>query len=86
MIGKGSRSKEVKDSIKKYRAVYLGAIGGADALISKCIVNAEIIAYKDLGANTLQRMEVRKFPVIVINDIYEGDFYEEGKAKYQIKL
>ena len=86
MIGKGSRSKEVKDAIKKYKAVYFGAIGGAGALLSKCIINVEIIAFKDLGSNALQALEVKEFPVIVINDIYGGDLYEEGKAKYQIKL
>jgi fumarate hydratase subunit beta len=86
MIGKGSRSKEVKDAIKKYKAVYLGAIGGAGALLSKCIKKTEVIAYKDLGSNAFQRLEVEDFPVTVINDIYGNDLYEEGKAKYQVKL
>ena len=86
MIGKGSRSKEVKNAIKKYKAVYLGAIGGAGALLSKCIKKTEVIAYKDLGSNAFQRLEVEDFPVTVINDIYGGDLYEKGKAKYQVKL
>lgn len=86
MIGKGSRSKEVKESMKKYKVVYLGAIGGAGALLSKCIKKAEVIAYKDLGSNAFRRLEVEDFPVTVINDIYGGDLYEEGKAKYQVKL
>jgi len=86
MIGKGPRSKEVKDAIRKYKAVYFGAIGGAGALLSKCVINAEIITYKDLGSNALQALEVKEFPVIVINDIYGNDLYEEGKAKYQVKL
>jgi fumarate hydratase subunit beta len=85
MIGKGSRSQAVKDAIMKYKAVYLGAIGGAGALISQRIKKAEVIAYAELGAEALLRLEVEDFPVTVINDIYGGDLYEQGKAKYQIK-
>ena len=84
MIGKGMRSKEVKEAIKKYRAVYLGAIGGAGALISSCIRKAEIIAYEDLGAEALRRIEVEDFPVTVINDIYGGDLYEGGKSQFRV--
>jgi fumarate hydratase subunit beta len=69
----------------KYKAVYLGAIGGAGALISKSIKRAEIIAYEELGAEALRRLEVDDFPVTVINDIYGGDLYQEGRAKYQVK-
>jgi fumarate hydratase subunit beta len=85
MIGKGNRSQAVKDAIKKYKAVYFAAIGGAGALISKSIKKAEVIAYEDLGAEAIRRLEVENFPVTVINDIYDGDLYEQGKAKYQIK-
>ena len=85
MIGKGSRSQAVKDAMVKYKAVYLGAIGGAGALISQCIKKAEVIAYEDLGTEALRRLEVADFPVTVINDIYGGDLYEQGKAKYRIK-
>jgi len=84
MIGKGMRSGEVKEAMKKYKAVYFGAIGGAGALISSCIRKAEVIAYEDLGAEALRRIEVQDFPVTVINDIYGGDLYEEGRAKYRI--
>jgi len=84
MIGKGNRSAEVKDAIKKYKAVYFAAIGGAGALASKCIKKAEIVAYEDLGAEAIRRLEVEDFPVTVINDIYGGDLYEEGKAKYRV--
>lgn len=83
MIGKGPRSKAVKDAMVKYKAVYLGAIGGAGALISKSIKEAEVVAYEELGAEALRRLEVEDFPVTVINDIYGGDLYEEGKAKYR---
>jgi len=85
MIGKGNRSQAVKDAIKKYKAVYFAAIGGAGALISKSIKKAEVIAYEDLGAEAIRRLEVENFPVTVINDIYGGDLYEQGKAKYQVK-
>jgi fumarate hydratase subunit beta len=85
MIGKGNRSQAVKDAIRKYKAVYFAAIGGAGALISRSIKKAEVIAYEDLGAEAIRRLEVENFPVTVINDIYDGDLYEQGKAKYQIK-
>lgn len=85
MIGKGLRSKAVKDAMVKDKAVYLGAIGGAGAIISKSIKKAEVVAYEDLGAEALRRLEVEDFPVTVINDIYGGDLYEEGKTKYQVK-
>jgi fumarate hydratase subunit beta len=85
MIGKGSRSKAVKDAMLKYKAVYLGAIGGAGALLSGSIRKAEVIAYEDLDTEALRRLEVEDFPVTVINDIHGGNLYEEGKAKYQAK-
>jgi fumarate hydratase subunit beta len=85
MIGKGNRSQAVKDAIKKYKAVYFAAIGGAGALISKSIKKAEVIAYEDLGAEAIRLLEVENFPATVINDIYGGDLYEQGKAKYQVK-
>ena len=83
MIGKGMRSPAVKDAMKQYRAVYFAAIGGAGALISKAIKSSEVIAYEELGAEAVLRLEVEDFPVIVINDIYGGDLYEEGKARYR---
>jgi fumarate hydratase subunit beta len=83
MVGKGDRSQAVKDSMKKYKAVYFAAIGGAGALISKTIKKADVIAYGDLGAEAIRRLEVQDFPATVINDIYGGDLYEEGKAKYR---
>lgn len=82
MIGKGGRSQEVKDAIKSEKAIYFAAVGGAAALIAKSIKKAEIITYEDLGAEALRRLEVEDFPAIVINDIYGGDLYEEGQAKW----
>ena len=84
MIGKGDRTQAVKDAMKQYKAVYFAAIGGAGALISKTIKKSEIIAYDDLGAEAIRRLEVRDFPATVINDIYGGDLYQEGKNKYRI--
>jgi fumarate hydratase subunit beta len=85
MIGKGLRSKAVKDAMVKYKAVYLGAIGGAGAMISKSIKKSEVVAYEELGAEAIRRLEVADFPVTVVNDIHGGDLYGEGKAKYQVK-
>lgn len=82
MIGKGNRSQEVKEALRRHKAVYFAAIGGAAALIASRIRKAEIIAYEDLGAEALRRLEVEDFPVIVVNDIYGGDAYEEGRARY----
>jgi fumarate hydratase subunit beta len=84
MIGKGMRSQAVKEALKKYKAVYLGTIGGAGALISASIKKAEVVAYEDLGAEALRLIQVEDFPATVINDIHGRDLYEEGKAKYQI--
>ena len=84
MIGKGMRSQEVKDVMKKYKVVYLAAIGGAGALISKTIKKSEVIAYEELGAEAIRRLEVEDFPATVVNDIYGGDLYQEGKARYRI--
>ena len=85
MIGKGSRSQAVKDAMVKHKAVYLGAIGGAGAIVCRSIKRAEVIAYEELGAEALHRLEVENFPVTVVNDIYGGDLYEEGRAKYKDK-
>ncbi|WP_339060125.1 Fe-S-containing hydro-lyase [Tepidibacillus marianensis] len=84
MIGKGSRSQEVKDSIVKNKAVYLAAVGGAAALIARTIKNAEVIAYEDLGPEAIRRLEVEDFPAIVVNDVHGNDLYIEGAAKYRI--
>jgi fumarate hydratase subunit beta len=84
MIGKGQRTPSVLDAVKKYRAVYFAAIGGTGALLSKSIKKAEIIAYEELGAEAVRKLEVANFPVTVINDIYGGDLYQQGKAQYKI--
>ena len=83
MIGKGNRSKDVRAAIMQYKAVYFAATGGVAALISQTIKKADLIAYPDLGAEAVLRLEVEDFPAIVVNDIYGGDAYEDGKEKYR---
>lgn len=83
MLGKGNRSLPVREALKKYKAVYLVATGGAGALIGQTIQRAECVAYEDLGPEALLRLEVEDLPVIVVNDMYGGDAYEDGKAKYK---
>ena len=82
MIGKGNRSMPVREAMQKHKAVYFGAIGGAGALIAKSIKKATVIAYDDLGAEALRRLEVEDFPAIVVNDMYGGDAYEDGLKQY----
>ncbi len=82
MIGKGKRGPEVIDAMKKEGAVYFGAIGGCGALLSKCIKKAEVIAYEDLGAEAIRRLEVEDFPAIVIIDSQGNNLYETGRAGY----
>jgi len=84
MIGKGSRAAEVKKAIVEHKAVYLAAVGGAAALIAKCIKKAEVVACPELGPEALRRLEVEKLPAIVVNDCYGGDLYEEGVKQYGI--
>ena len=82
MIGKGKRSAEVVDSMKKNGAVYFGAIGGAGALLAKCIKKAEVVAYEDLGAEAIRRLEVEDLPAVVIIDSEGNNLYEQGRAEY----
>ena len=82
MIGKGKRSDEVIDAMKRNDAVYFGAIGGAGALLSKCIKKAEIVCYEDLGAEAVRRLEVEDLPVVVVIDKDGNNLYEEGRKSY----
>ena len=82
MIGKGKRGREVIDAMKKHGAVYFGAIGGCGALLSKCIKKAEVIAYDDLGAEAIRRLEVENFPVVVIIDSHGNNLYLTGPENY----
>ena len=82
MIGKGKRDENVIAAMKEYGAVYFGAIGGCGALLGKCIKKSELVAYEDLGAEAICRLEVENFPVIVIIDAQGNNLYESGKAEY----
>jgi fumarate hydratase subunit beta len=83
MIGKGKRGPVVIDAMIKYKAVYLGATGGAGALISQRIKSAEVIAFPELGPEAVHRLEVENFPTIVINDCQGRDLYEHGVRQYR---
>jgi fumarate hydratase subunit beta len=81
-IGKGARSQPVKDGLARHRAVYLGAIGGAGAVLSRFVKALEVVAYADLGTEAIRRLEVEGFPAIVVNDCHGGDLYEDGVRAY----
>jgi fumarate hydratase subunit beta len=85
MIGKGLRNAEVVSAMMKYKAVYFGAIGGAGALIAKTIRSQEIVAFPELGPEALRKLEVVRFPAVVIIDSRGNSLYETGKAKYRIE-
>ncbi len=82
MIGKGKRTKEVIDAIVRNKAVYFAAIGGAGALLSKCITKSEVICYDDLGAEAIRKIEVENFPVIVVVDREGNNLYETSIKEY----
>lgn len=82
MIGKGKRGEAVVDAMRRYGAVYLGAIGGLGALLGKCVKKAEVIAYPDLGAEAVRRLEVENFPVVVVIDSDGNNLYELGRRAY----
>lgn len=81
-IGKGLRSQAVKDALQEYKGVYLASVGGAGALLSKKIKKSEVVAYPELGAEAIHRLEVEDFPATVINDAYGSDLYAEGAKAY----
>jgi fumarate hydratase subunit beta len=83
MIGKGKRNDAVKEAMKKYGAVYMGAIGGAAALIASAIKKAEVVAYEELGPEAIRLLTVENFPVVVVNDTVGGDAYIDGREKYK---
>ena len=83
MIGKGERVPAVIDAMQEHKAVYLGATGGAGALISRCIKEARVVAFPELGPEAVHRLVVADLPTIVINDCYGRDLYEVGVAEYR---
>ena len=82
MIGKGARSQEVIQAMKQYSGVYFGAIGGAGALLAKCVKSCELIAYEDLGAEALRKLYVEEMPLTVIIDSLGNNLYESGRKEY----
>jgi len=83
MVGKGNRSKDVIEAMKKHKAVYFAAIGGAAALLAKRIKSAKVVAYEDLGAEAITELVVDELPVVVVNDAFGNDLYEEGLKRYR---
>jgi len=83
MIGKGLRTPEVKQAMVDNKAVYFAATGGAGALLAQRIVGNEVVAYPELGAEAVAKLEVKDFPAIVVNDCHGADLYEEGRKKYE---
>lgn len=83
MIGKGNRSQEIRQAIVRHRAIYLVAVGGAAALISQRILKMDLVAYEDLGTEAVYRLEFRDLPLVVANDVYGNDLYEQGVARYR---
>lgn len=82
MIGKGKRNQAVVEAMKQYGAVYFGAIGGCGALLSQCVKKAEVVAYEDLGAEAIYKLQVENFPVIVVIDSNGNNLYESGRTDY----
>lgn len=82
MIGKGVRNAAVRQACADYGAVYFGAVGGLGALLGQCVVEAELLAYPDLGPEAIYRFVVRDFPVVVVNDTVGGDLYADGRARF----
>jgi fumarate hydratase subunit beta len=83
MIGKGKRSPAVRQAIQTYQAVYFVAVGGAAALLADCIKSVQIIAYDDLGTEAIRALTIENMPLVVANDIYGDDLFEQGQITYQ---
>lgn len=86
MVGKGKRTREVLDAIVRNKAVYFAAVGGAGALLSKCILKSEVIAYEDLGTEAVRKLYVENFPVIVVADRFGNNLYETAAEKYRKEI
>lgn len=82
MIGKGERNKEVTEAVKRNKAVYLCAVGGAGALACNCIKSCEVVAFDELGCESVKKLWVEKFPLVVANDCNGGDIFKQGRAEF----
>jgi fumarate hydratase subunit beta len=83
MVGKGSRSDRVLEAMREHGCVYFGAVEGTAALLADCVKEAEVVGYEDLGAEAIRRLVVEDFPVVVVNDLYGGDLYREGRERWR---
>jgi fumarate hydratase subunit beta len=83
MIGKGKRSLTVRQAIQTYQAIYFVAVGGAAALLADCIKSVQTIAYDDLGTEAIRQLTIGNMPLVVANDMYGGDLFEQGQTTYQ---
>ena len=86
MIGKGLRSEEVREAMREHGCAYFGAVEGTAALLARCVKEAEVVAYEDLGTEAVRRLVVEAFPVVVVNDLYGGDLYREGRERWRRTL
>jgi len=85
MIGKGQRNAAVVEAMRRYGAVYFGAVGGAGALISKCVASSELIAFSELGTEAVRKLSVVKFPAVVVIDQYGNNLYDSGRKQYALE-
>ncbi len=85
MVGKGLRSEAVREAMQEHGCVYFGAVEGTAALLARCVKEAEVVAYEDLEAEAVRRLVVEDFPVVVVNDLYGGDLYLEGRERWRRK-
>lgn len=83
MVGKGLRSSAVRDSMAEHGCVYFGAVEGTAALLARCVMGVELVAYEDLGAEAIRRLQVEDFPATVVNDLYGGDLYLQGRQRWR---
>lgn len=83
MVGKGLRSQAVRDAMAEHGCVYFGAVEGTAALLARCVKEVELVAYEDLGAEAIRRLTVEEFPATVVNDLYGGDLYREGRERWR---
>lgn len=83
MVGKGLRSQTVREAMTEHGCVYFGAVEGTAALLARCVTEVELIAYEDLGAEAIRRLTVEDFPATVVNDLYGGDLYREGRERWR---
>lgn len=86
MVGKGLRSQAVRDAMSEHGCVYFGAVEGTAALLARCVREVELVAYEDLGAEAIRRLTVEEFPAMVVNDLYGGDLYREGRERWRRKI